>query len=119
MSILLFFAAAQLTAQVGDWRHVMTTSDGTTTLIDGASIRRAGSLLTFWQKELHRDGKVEGTRVRLFCESNTWQILYQQVTDPNGHVVSTLENRLKPQEIRAGSAMEEVRARICPVLVHN
>ena len=118
-TILLILAAAQMGAQVGDWRHIMTADDGTITLIDGASIRRAGSLLTFWQKDHHPNGAVEGARIRLDCQANTWQILYQQITDPNGRVVSTLENRLKPQEIRAGSAMEEVRARVCPVLVHN
>ena len=36
--LLLFLAAAQMGAQVGDWRHIMTASDGTITLIDGASI---------------------------------------------------------------------------------
>ena len=115
----LLLAAAQLGGQVGDWRVVMVASDGTSTLIDGASVRRAGSVITFWQKDHHPDGTIEGARIRLDCHANTWQILYQQITDPNGRIVSTLENRLKPQEIRAGSAVEEVRARICPVLVHN
>jgi hypothetical protein len=115
----LLLAAAQLGAQVGDWRVVMIASDGTTTLIDGASIRRAGSLITFWQKDHHPDGTTEGARIRLDCQANTWQIIYQQITDPKGRVVSTLTNRLKPQKIRPGSAMEEERARVCPVLVHN
>ena len=117
--LLLFLAAAQMGAQVGDWRHIMTASDGTITLIDGASIRRAGSLLTFWQKDHHPDGTIEGTRIRLDCQANAWQIVYQQITDPKGRIVSTVESRLKPQEIRPGNAMEKVRARLCPVLIHN
>src|SRR6478672_2733500 len=107
----LLWAAAQMGAQVGDWRIVMVARDGTTTFIDGASIRRAGSLITFWQKDHHPDGTIEGARIRLDCQANTWQILYQQITDAKGRVVSTLTNRLKPQEIRPGSAMEEERAR--------
>lgn len=118
-AVLLFLATAQIGAQVGDWRHIMTARDGTATLIDGASIRRTGSLLTFWQKDHRPDGTIEGTRIRLDCQANTWQILYQQISDPRGRVISTLAKRLKPQEIRPGSAMEEERARVCPVLIHN
>ena len=115
----LFLAAALLPAQAGDWRVITTTSDGTDTLVDGASIRRVGSVLTFWQKDRHPDGTIEGARIRLDCHANTWQILYQQITDPGGRVVSTLEKRLKPQDIRPGSAMEKERARVCPVLVRD
>lgn len=115
----LLLVAAQLGGQVGDWREIMTARDGTVIHIDGASVRRDGPILTFWQKDRHPDGTVEGARIRLNCEANTWQVLYQQNTDPKGRIVSTLANRLKPQDIRPGSAMEEERNRICPVLARE
>ena len=115
----LFLAAALAGTEAGDWRVIMTASDGTATLVDSASIRRLGAVLTFWQKDHHPDGTIEGARIRLDCEANTWQILYHQNTDAQGRVISTLTKRLKPQEIRPGSAMEEERKRICRVLVRN
>lgn len=115
----LLLAAAELGGQVGDWRVVMVASDGTSTLIDAASVRRTGSVITFWQKDHHPDGTIEGARIRLDCHANTWQILYHQIADPGGRVVSTLEKRLKPQDIRPGSAIEKERARVCPVLVRD
>ena len=115
----LFLAAALLPAQAGDWRVIMTASDGSDTLVDGASIRRVGSVLTFWEKDRHPDGTIEGARIRLDCQANTWQLLFHQNVDARGRVVSTLVSRLKPQEIRSGSAMEEERNRICRVLVRN
>ena len=115
----LFVAAALFGPPVGDWRVIMTSSDGTATVVDGASIRREGSVLTFWQKDVHPDETIEGARIRLDCAANTWQILYHESTDSKGRVVSTLTKRLKPQEIRPGSAMEEERNRLCRVLVRN
>jgi hypothetical protein len=115
----VLFAALQLGAQVGDWRVIMTSSDGTITLVDGASVRRAGSALTFWQKDQHPDGSTEGARIRLYCRANVWQILYQQNVNAQGRIVSTLDKPLQPREIHAGSAMAKVQARICPVLMRN
>ena len=114
---LLFFA--QLGAQFGDWREIMTARDGTVVHIDGASLRREGPVLTFWQKDRHPNGSVAGSRIRLNCETNVWQVLFQQNTDSRGRIVSTLERPLRPQEIRPGSVMEEERNRICRVLVRN
>ena len=119
MRTIALILAAILGAKAGDWRLVMTAGNGTATLIDGSSIRREGPLLTFWQKTLHPDGTTEGARIRIDCETSTWQLIYQQITDARGRVISTVASRLKPQDIRPGSAMEEEQSKLCRVLLQK